>query len=160
MKAMFKPILFAAGFAVAALPVLMAEDGTTTTTTTTTTTSKKGNRPPRGPMDPAAQVARLKETLNLTQDQCDKILAVLKDVEPQMKALFDDTTLSREDKRAKMDAIRKATDAKIRAVLTEEQQKKFDSLPKGPRPPGGPQGGSGDNPPPPPEGAPEGAPQN
>ena len=48
----------------------------------------------------------------------------------QMKALRADTSLSDDDRRAKMGALMKSQHDQIRAVLTPEQQTTFDTLPK------------------------------
>lgn len=49
-----------------------------------------------------------------------------------MRALQQDSSIAQEDKRGKMREIRQAHAAKIRAVLTSEQQAKFDSMGAGP----------------------------
>jgi Spy/CpxP family protein refolding chaperone len=43
-----------------------------------------------------------------------------------MKALREDTSLSQEDRRAKMKEIRDAMQAKIKEILTPEQYKKWE----------------------------------
>jgi len=81
-----------------------------------------------GPRDPAQMVQRLTQDLNLTSDQQAKILTTLQDQQKQMQTLRDDTTLSQDDKHAKMMDLRKTTMTQIRSVLTEDQQKKFDEM--------------------------------
>jgi Spy/CpxP family protein refolding chaperone len=77
---------------------------------------------------------RLKDRLNLTDDQATKIQGLLKDQQAKMSALFNDDSLSREDRRTKMTDLRKAAHDQIRAVLTPDQQKIFDAMPMdGPR---------------------------
>ena len=46
----------------------------------------------------------------------------------QMKALREDTSIAGPDKRTKMMDIHKASQDKIRALLTADQQTKFDAL--------------------------------
>ena len=46
----------------------------------------------------------------------------------QMTAVRNDTSLSQDDKRAKMMEVRKGSQDKIRAVLTDEQKTKYDAL--------------------------------
>ncbi len=68
-----------------------------------------------------------------------------------MQALFQDQSLAQQDRRAKMRTIRQDTQAKIEAVLNDQQKQKFESMQERNRrggPEGGPQGG-------PPDGAPQ-----
>ena len=92
----------------------------------------------------------LKTALNLTDGQTKQVAAILKDQMKQGMAIRDDDSLSDDDKQAKIQASRKATHDKIRALLTPDQQKTFDALPPmGPRG-GGRNPGNGAPPPPPP----------
>lgn len=155
MKALFRVVVFAAGFAVAALPALRAADeappapGAPNTDQPAARPERRGRR-----MDPAEQLKHLTEVLDLTADQQGKILPIFKDRQAKIQALMGDDSLSREDRRAKMRELMKDSQAQIRALLTPEQQQKFDAMP---RPERGPRGGgpggeppSGGNPPPPP----------
>ncbi len=74
----------------------------------------------------------LTEKLNLTADQQTKIKAIWKQSAEQGKAMRDDPAnkdLSREERRAKREAMMKANHDQVRAVLTPEQQAIFDKLP-------------------------------
>lgn len=73
-------------------------------------------------------VERLTKALNLTAEQQTQVKAIYDEQQPQRKAIFDDQSLSREDKMAKMKELRTAADAKVRALLTPEQQTTFDEL--------------------------------
>ena len=99
-------------------------------------------------MSPEERVKQLDEALKLTDDQKAKITELLKTQQEKGQALRADQTLSREDRRAKMMEIGKATQDGIKALLTPEQQTKFDAMPRpprgGPRGPGGPGGPGGD----------------
>jgi len=77
----------------------------------------------------ARQLDMLAKRLNLTDDQKTKVAAILKDQMTQMMALRDNESLSQDDRRAKMMSMRKDVMAKIRAVLTPDQQATFDKLP-------------------------------
>ena len=106
---------------------------------------------PRGPMTPEAQLKGLTEQLNLTKDQQDKIKPILEDQQKQMKELRDASNGERPDM-AKMRDIRTKHNDEIRAVLTSDQQTKFDEMQKrmmerG----GGRRGGEGGGNPPPPQ---------
>jgi len=107
-----------------------------------------------GMMNPAQMVQRLDEALQLTDDQKAKITAISQKQTEAMQAL-----------RAKMQDLQKATHDEIRALLTADQQKKFDAMPppgpgRGGRRDGGPgaPGGPGGDAPPPPAPAPAPAP--
>jgi len=71
----------------------------------------------------------LTEKLSLTADQQKKVGDILGDARSQVKALRNDDSLSEEDMRTKIRAVRTATRGQIRAVLTPEQQATFDALP-------------------------------
>jgi len=83
----------------------------------------------------------LTERLSLTDDEKAKILPLLQAQSDQMKTLHDDSSLSDDDKRSKARDLMKTTHEQIRALLTPEQQEKFEKI----RGPGGRNG-----PPPPP----------
>ena len=66
------------------------------------------------------------QSLNLTDDQKEKIKPILKDQAEQAKAIRDDATTDRKAKGEKMKAIMDETIAKIKPILTDEQNKKLD----------------------------------
>jgi protein CpxP len=74
------------------------------------------------------QIEMLTKKLNLTPDQVTQVKAIDDDSRKQMMALRDDTSTTGPDKRAKMMDIRKASQDKIRAVLTDDQKTKYDAL--------------------------------
>jgi protein CpxP len=89
----------------------------------------KGEKGPKG----GDRLANLTEQLSLTPAQVEQIKPILNSERDAMRALNQDTSLDREAKRPKMREIREAHDAKIRALLTPEQQAKMDAM----RPAGG-----------------------
>ena len=80
--------------------------------------------------DPRRRLLYLATRLDLTEEQQQRILPLLQDEAVQMKALRDDTSLDRKARWAKMKPIRTATIDKVRAVLTPDQQQKFDEMRK------------------------------
>jgi protein CpxP len=74
---------------------------------------------------PEERVKNMKETLALTDDQSAKILALLQKDQEKIKPLRDDTSLSQEDRRAKMREIRTASQEEINKILTPDQQAKW-----------------------------------
>jgi len=74
------------------------------------------------------QVEFLTRKLNLTPDQVTQVQAIDDDARKQVIALREDTSTAQADKRAKMMDIHKASQDKIRALLTDDQKTKFDAL--------------------------------
>jgi protein CpxP len=74
------------------------------------------------------QLEFLTQKLNLTPDQVTQVKAIDADTWKQAKALQDDTSVAGPDKRTKMMEIHKASQDKIRALLTDDQKTKFDAL--------------------------------
>jgi protein CpxP len=82
----------------------------------------------RGPMTPEDQLARLTKQLNLTEAQQAKIKPIIEEQHKQMMDLRQDTSLSREDRFAKFREIRVKSVAKMKEVLTPEQQTKWEKM--------------------------------
>ena len=102
-----------------------------------------------GPPNPDQELAHLTQALDLTSDQQAKIKPILEDSFKQMQSVHQDTSLSQQDRSAKMQEIHKNLSAQIHEVLTPDQQTKFDSMTKNHGHHGGPSGSGGQNPPPP-----------
>ncbi|MFZ0864298.1 MAG: hypothetical protein ABR881_08455 [Candidatus Sulfotelmatobacter sp.] len=81
-----------------------------------------------GPHDPAQRTKELTKHLNLTSDQQTKVQDALQSEHSQMESLRQDTSLSQQDRRAKMMDIRKNTDSQIRGLLDSKQQKNWDEM--------------------------------
>jgi periplasmic protein CpxP/Spy len=134
----------AAGSLLALSPALRADDATNTPAVT----PPAGGPPPGGPHERGMRgrgpdFNMLAERLNLTDDQKPKVKAVLDNQREQMRAVWQNQDLSREDRRTKMRSIHEATDTKLKAVLTADQFQKLQEMRPhrgGPRngPPGGP----------------------
>ena len=96
----------------------------------------------------ARRQQELTQKLSLTDAQQQQMKAIYAAAEQQGKALRDDDSLSRDDRRAKMQAIMKSAHDQVRAMLTPDQQKTFDAMPKPEHRGRGPKH-DGDAPPPP-----------
>ena len=81
-----------------------------------------------GPPDPAQRTQELTKKLNLTSDQQTKVQDIFQSEHSQMEGLRQDTSLSQQDRHAKMMEIHKGTDAQVRALLDSTQQKKWDEM--------------------------------
>ena len=76
-------------------------------------------------MTPDEQVARMTKRYNLSADQQAQIKPILANQQQQMQALRQDSSLSREDKMAKMKSIHEDSSSKIQALLNDSQKQKF-----------------------------------
>jgi len=83
--------------------------------------------------------AKMAEELGLNDEQKGKMGDVMKEFGPKTKAIFEDASLSKEDKMAKMKAINEERNAKIKDILTAEQFEKWQKMQAAHRP-GGPKG--------------------
>ena len=78
-----------------------------------------------GRMSPDDQLARLTKRYNLSADQQTQIKPILANQQQQVQTLRQDTTLSREDKMAKIKSIHEDSSSKIQALLNDSQKQKF-----------------------------------
>lgn len=75
----------------------------------------------------AHHLQMMEKELNLTPDQTAKMKAIMEENHEQMMA-GRDSSASQEDRRAKMMAMRQSNNAKIKALLTDEQRTKFEAM--------------------------------
>ena len=112
----------------------------------------QGRGPGGGMGNPERQLEMMTKQLNLTPDQVTQIKAIQEDGRKQAMAMRDDT--AGPDRRAKMMAMRDAEQAKVKAVLTEDQKPKYETMLARQRERqangGGYGGGNGNGAPPPP----------
>jgi protein CpxP len=79
-------------------------------------------------MNPERQLAMMQQQLSLTDDQTAQIRQILTDASGKMDALRANTALAQDDLRAQMMTLRQGVQAKVRAVLTPDQQTKYDAM--------------------------------
>jgi len=79
----------------------------------------------RQPMTPDEQLARMTKRYDLSADQQTQIKPIIADTQQQMMALRQDSSMSRDDKMAKMKTIREGANTKIQALLNDTQKQKF-----------------------------------
>ena len=79
-----------------------------------------------GIMDPDEQLARMTTRYSLTAEQQDQVKPILISQQRQIQGLREDTALSREDRMTKMRIVRGDSNAKIKAVLNDDQKKQFE----------------------------------
>jgi len=133
----------------AAVPLAARADDTTAAPTPTPTMVNQDLPPADGSQPPAPppggrrrgggyNLKELTAKLDLTPDQQKTIGGIIASGRSQSKALRDDDSLAPDDKRAKMREIMTTTKSQIRAALTADQQKIFDTLPTRGGPPPAP----------------------
>ena len=111
-----------------ALSGMLAFGATSAIYAQTTDAPQQGQWGHHGRMNPDAQLQHLTKALDLTSDQQSQIKPLLEARQQQMQALFQDRSLSRDDRRAKMQGIRSDTNSKIEAVLNDQQKQKFEAM--------------------------------
>jgi hypothetical protein len=81
------------------------------------------------PGDPAAHAAQMKQKLitelKLTDVQADSVVAINMSYRPQMREIFQDQTLSQDEKKTKMKVITDEADKRIQPVLGDPLFKQY-----------------------------------
>jgi periplasmic protein CpxP/Spy len=119
-------ILAAAGLISIAAPFATAQDNPSNNQQAAP--SQGQGRGHHGHEDSAQRTAELTKQLKLTSDQQTKVQDALQAEHSQMESLHQDSSLSQQDRHAKMMDIRKSTDGQIRGLLDADQQKKWDEM--------------------------------
>lgn len=87
------------------------------------------DKPTAGPGGPGMRggpnMDQVAKELNLTDDQKPKVKAALEERMQKARELRQDTTLSQEDRKAKMKEIQDTFTAKMKEILTSEQFEKW-----------------------------------
>ena len=92
---------------------------------------------------------KMAEDLGLSDDQKTKVQAAINEQREKMQALRNDTSLSQDDRRAKMKEMRDTMNEKMKTILTAEQYIKWEEMrPMRGQRPGGPGGPRGEGKPP------------
>ena len=79
------------------------------------------SRPNRGGGEPRDRMEKMRRDLSLTDDQMKSVSAILDDTKNEYKSL-------RQELKPRFDEPRQKARVKIRALLTPEQQQKFDAM--------------------------------
>ena len=124
----------------ASLPVLVAlcfwapharaQDATSATTASQSGKHAKSEGGKKSMGRAEAELADLSTNLNLTDEQKAKIKPLLEEEHTKIHAVRQANTGSADDEKAKTKVIRDDANAQIRALLTPEQQTKFDGMSK------------------------------
>jgi Spy/CpxP family protein refolding chaperone len=125
MKNHLKVILLCLGAGLGTLPALRADD-TPPPPANPAPGTPDGARPDHPDREKMRE--RMIKHLGLTADQQTKWQSIEQQERDAIKALREDTTLPRDQKRPKMEEIRKNFEGQRRALLTPDQQTKFDEM--------------------------------
>jgi Spy/CpxP family protein refolding chaperone len=68
------------------------------------------------------------QSLNLTQPQQDQLKPIFEKQRQQVQAIRQDTSLSQDQKKQKIDALRQDSQAQIKGILTPEQQQQWEQM--------------------------------
>jgi hypothetical protein len=112
--------------AVSANAALYAQDQTQTQAPATGAQEQGHHRGAH--MDPTRQLEHLTKTLNLSADQQTQIKPILTDRQQKMQALWQDQSLSREDRHGKAQAIQQDTKTRLEATLNDQQKQQFEEM--------------------------------
>ena len=119
-------VLVAAGLIAIAAPFTTAQNSPSNDQQPPSSQDNGGRH--HGPPDPAERTKELTKHLKLSSDQQTKVKDALESEHSQMESLHQDTSLSQQDRHAKMMEIRNSTDTQIRGLLDSTQQKKWDEM--------------------------------
>jgi Spy/CpxP family protein refolding chaperone len=76
----------------------------------------------------SAKLEEIAQYLSLTPQQKDKVLPILADEVPKVRAIKDDPSFSRMQKAQKIKAIHQQNDPKMKAILSPEQYQKLQAM--------------------------------
>jgi periplasmic protein CpxP/Spy len=131
LKNSMKHTLFAlalGGMIAVSATALYAQDNSAQPTTPQSGSQQPGQFHRGHRMDPDRQLAHLTKTLDLTADQQAQIKPILLDRQQKMQALWQDQSLSRQDRRAKAQAIQQDSQSRLEAALNDQQKQKFEEM--------------------------------
>ena len=106
-------------------------------------------------MDPERRMEQMQRRLDLNDSQTAQVRQIFTESHAQMETIRSNASLAPEDRRAQMMSLHQGEQARIRAVLTPDQQAKFDAMQAKMRERRAEEGGQGAPVPPPPSGRPQ-----
>lgn len=74
------------------------------------------------------RLAYMSKKLNLTQDQQNQLKPIFQKQHQAAKAIWQDTSLTKDQKKEKMKALRQETMAQVSPILTPEQQQQWQQM--------------------------------
>ena len=128
MKSKLILSILACGVALLLSPALKAQDASPAPSTTGSDAGHQWGHHGGGPGKGEGMLKKLTDDLGLTPDQVAKIKPIIETFRTTVESARQDTTLQPKDKKAKIKEARETETAGIKAVLTPDQQAKFDTL--------------------------------
>ena len=122
MKRVLLATALSAAMAMATVPVFAQSTSSDQGTQTTTTAPQRGMHR-RGQHGDHMQ--KMAQKLNLSQQQQDQLKPIFQSSRDQAKAIKNDTSLSADQKKEKLQALREQTKSQISGILTPEQQQQM-----------------------------------
>lgn len=77
---------------------------------------------------PEKRAENLAQLLGLSNEQRQQVVALFIDQEKQSNEILEDSSLTQKQRTTKIDDLRDATVKQVRALLTDEQKKKYDAI--------------------------------
>jgi hypothetical protein len=112
------------GLALSVVGTAAAQSSQDETAPTTSTAAMAAHQP----ADPQQQVARLSRKLQLTPAQAAKIEPILQSRQQQMQQLRADTSMTPNDRHAKMRSIMQDSNTQLQSVLTDSQKQQYQQM--------------------------------
>ena len=103
-------------------------DNTTQQQPTASTQPAQPGGEARHAMDPEKQLKHMSHRLKLSADQQNQLRPILTERQQQMQAIWQDQSLSKQDRHAKVKSVRDDSNAKIEAVLNDTQKQQFEQM--------------------------------
>lgn len=124
MKRVFITAALSAAMLAASVPVIAQTASTDQSTNGTAATQpqygRRGGRHHRGD-----HMQKMAQKLNLTQQQQDQLKPMFQQQRDQAKAIWQDNSLTQDQKKEKMQALRQDFHSQVNGVLTPDQQQQF-----------------------------------
>jgi protein CpxP len=89
--------------------------------------SSQSQQPAHVP-NPQHQAKRMAKELGLTPDQVSKIEPILADRDQQVQSVRSDNTLAPKDMKKRVHGIRRDSDSKIEALLSDSQKQQYEQI--------------------------------
>jgi len=123
MKRVFLSAALAGLMIAAGLPAI-AQSADSQTSTTTQQPAGEGHHGGKH----GKHFARMAKKLNLTQDQQAKLKPIFEQRHQQAQAIKNDSSLTADQKKEKMQELRQSTMAQMNGILTPEQQQQWQQM--------------------------------
>jgi protein CpxP len=116
---------------------------------------QQGPEQGRRGMDPGRRAEMLQRRLNLSDSQTAQVRQIFTESRAQMETIQTNTSLAPADRHAQMRSVHQGEEARLKAVLTPDEQAKFDAMQERRQERRADGGGQGAPVPPPPAAAPQ-----